>query len=111
MDNIKNDNYYLKKIKTDLEYLIEISKGLSKEEFEKSPLHQDSVMFRMIQISENSDRLSMEFKSRYSEIGWQMMKGMRNRIVHEYGGVDLKIVYDAVKKDIPEFYETIKNLV
>lgn len=111
MDNIKNDNYYLKKIKADLEYLIEISKDLSKEEFEKSPLHQDSIMFRMIQISENAERLSKEFKNRYSEIGWQMMKGMRNRIVHEYGGVDLKIVYDAVKQDIPSFYETIKNLV
>ena len=65
----------------------------------------------MIQISENADRLSKEFKNRYSDISWQMMKGMRNRIVHEYGGVDLKIVFDAVKVDIPAFYETIKSLV
>ena len=111
MDNIKNDNYYLNKIKADLEYLIEISKDLTKEEFEKSILHQDSIMFRMIQISENSDKLTKELKSRYTEISWQMMKGMRNRIVHEYGNVDLKIIFDAVKQDIPEFYETIKNLV
>ena len=111
MDNIKNDNYYLKKIKADLEYLIEISSNLNREDFDKSTLHQDSIMFRMIQISENADRLSKEFKNRYSEISWQMMKGMRNRIVHEYGGVDLKIVFDAVKVDIPAFYETIKSLV
>lgn len=111
MDNIKNDSYCLKKIKEDLEYIIEISKDLTKEDFEKSILHQDSAMFRMVQISENSDRLSKDFKEWHKEIDWRSLKGMRNKIVHEYGAVDLKIIFDTIKTDIPQFYDIIKNLV
>ena len=111
MDNIKDDEYFLKKILADLEYLIEISKNLTKEKFEKSLLHQDSIMFRMVQISENCDKLSNNFKSCNKDINWRSLKGMRNKIVHEYGGVDLKIIYDTVKHDIPQFYDAIKDFV
>ena len=111
MDNIKNDEFFLKKIKDDLEYLIGIGKGLEREGFEKSVLHQDSVMFRLVQISENADKLSKEFKESHSEIVWKQIKGMRNKIVHDYGVVDLKIVYDTLKIGIPELYEAVKKLI
>lgn len=38
------------------------------------------------------------------------MKGLRNRIVHEYGAVDITVVYDAVRKDIPELLHTLESL-
>ena len=69
-------------------------------------------MFRLIQISENSDKLTEEFKIYHSNIPWRAMKGMRNRIVHEYGNVDMSVVYDTIIKDIPELLaelETIKE--
>lgn len=53
------------------------------------------------QISENSAKLTDEFKSMHANIPWRAIKGLRNRIVHEYGNVDLSVVYDTVKKDIP----------
>lgn len=71
------------------------------DEFEKNEVLVDSVMFRMIQISENSAKLTDEFKSMHANIPWRAIKGLRNRIVHEYGNVDLSVVYDTVKKDIP----------
>ena len=58
-------------------------------------------MFRLIQVAENSDKLTDEFKRQYASIPWRAMKGMRNRIVHEYGNVDLGVVYDTVRNDIP----------
>ena len=67
-------------------------------------------MFRLIQVSENSDKLSEEFKSMYSDVPWRAMKGMRNRIVHEYGNVDLSVVYDTIKNDIPELVQKLKKL-
>ena len=72
------------------------------EELKNNEILVDSVMFRLIQVSENSDKLTEDFKLYYSTIPWRAMKGMRNRIVHEYGKVDMSVVYDTVKNDIPE---------
>ncbi len=67
-------------------------------------------MFRLIQISENSDKLTDLFKSYHSTIPWRAIKGMRNRIVHEYGHVDLSIVYSTVKNDIPALLHSLSQL-
>ena len=106
MDNVKGDSYYLKRLLTDLQFLIGHTQRKTQTEIESNPLLVDSIMFRMIQISENVDKLTLAFKDRY-EIPWQAMKGMRNRIVHDYGVVDMKIVYDTVINDIPKIYERL----
>lgn len=111
MDNIKNDNYYVKKIITDLAFIIEHTKGLNLAELEENEVLVDSVMFRLIQVSENADRLTEDFKVYHSNILWRAMKGMRNRIVHEYGNVDLSVVYDTVVSDIPELLDELEEIV
>ena len=109
MDNVKNDKYYIDKILVDLEFLIEHTQGLTKEDIEINELLLDSIMFRIIQISENSNKLTDEFKENNKSIPWVSLKGMRNRIVHDYGEVDYSIIIDTVLVDIPEVYELIKN--
>ena len=75
MDNVKNDKYYLEKIISDLRFIIEHTKGKTKDEIENNDLLVDSIMFRIIQIAENNSRLSEEFKKKYSEIPWVAIKG------------------------------------
>ena len=60
MDNVKNDAYYLGKILADLEFMMEQTNGKTMDEIEKNALLLDSIMFRLIQISENSDKLTLE---------------------------------------------------
>lgn len=110
MDNVKNDGYYLEKIKTDLKFLTDHTAGITKERFEANELLIDSVMFRIIQISENSARLSERFKVEHPDVPWLAVKGMRKRIVHDYGCVDLTVVYDTVVRGIPEMYEKLREL-
>ena len=110
MDNVKDDRYYVGKIKTDLEFLIEHTKGKTKKEIEEDEVLIDSIMFRIIQISENNGKLSDRFKAEHSDVPWLAVKGMRNRIVHDYGYVDFSIVYDTVVHGIPEMYEKLKDL-
>ncbi len=57
-------------------------------------------MFRFIQISEHIKKLSLDFINEHPNIPWRDIIGLRNRIVHEYGNVDLDIIYDTVKEDI-----------
>lgn len=111
MDNIKNDAYYLKKILTDILFMMEHTNGKTMDEIEKDALLLDSIMFRFIQISENSDKLSSEFKDLHKELPWRSIKGMRNSIVHDYGFIDMQIIYDTVTKSIPELYNALKSLI
>ncbi len=111
MDNVKNNQYYMNKIIADLNFILEHTQGLSQQELESIEILVDSVMFRLIQISENSDKLTEEFKLENSSIPWRAMKGLRNRIVHEYGNVDLSVVYDTINKDIPELLEELQKLL
>lgn len=100
MDNKKNNMYYIDKMLLDLDFLIKHTKDITKEEFEKNELLLDSIMFRFIQISEYIKKLTIQFRNEHSNIPWKDIIGLRNRIVHEYGNVDLEIIYDTVKEDI-----------
>ncbi len=107
MDNPKDNEYYSKKIADDLRFMIAHTEGLSYEELLENEVLLDSIMFRLIQVSENSEKLTEDFKAKYSAIPWRAMKGMRNRIVHQYGDVDLSIIYETVLHDIPVLLQTI----
>lgn len=102
MDNIKGDEYYINKIKNDLEFIVLHMHNVDIEEFNKNDILLDSMMFRMIQISENCKKLTDYYKTVHSEVPWNAVSGLRNRIVHDYGSVDLNIIYETLKKDIPE---------
>lgn len=102
MDNIKNDSYYIEKIVNDLRFISFHMADVTLEEFGKNDILLDSMMFRMIQISENSKRLTDDYKLKKANVPWNSISGLRNRIVHDYGNVDLNVVYDTLKNDIPE---------
>ena len=79
------------------------------EELNVNEVLLDSMLFRMIQISENAKRLTDEYKMSHSYIPWSALSGMRNRIVHDYGNVDLNIVYETLKNDIPELLNLLEG--
>ena len=110
MDNVKDDRYYLHKILEDLEFLIAHTEGKTDKNIKADPVLIDCIMFRLIQIAENSDKLTPSFKAKHAELPWHEIKGMRNRIVHDYGFIDLNIIYDTVMNGIPEMYAQLKKL-
>lgn len=106
MDNIKSNGYYIDKILSDINFIIAHVAKISREQFSSDEVLQDSMMFRLVQISENSGRLTPEFKEKHSYVAWGDISGLRNRIVHDYGSVNMNIVYDTLKEDIP-FLKTV----
>ena len=109
MDNTKNDNYFLGKIRTDIEFIIVHMKDVDLQELNDNEVLLDSMLFRMIQISENAKRLSEKYKKENSNLPWNELTGLRNRIVHDYGNVDLNIVFETLKYDIPELMEQLRE--
>ena len=103
MDNIKNDQYFIKKIKVDCEFILSHIKNVDFDSFKTNEILIDSMLFRLIQISENAKKLSEEFTIRNSKIYWPAIIGLRNRIVHDYGNTDLNVIFKTLKEDIPVF--------
>lgn len=68
MDNKKNNQYYINKIITDLTFVLEHTEDLSQSDLESNEVLVDSVMFRLIQVAENSNKLADDFKERHQYI-------------------------------------------
>ena len=62
-------------------------------------------------IGEAAKRLPEDLRQRYSDIPWKGMAGMRDRIIHGYDVVDLQIVWDVVKRDIPQIKPKIEKIL
>lgn len=111
MQKNKTASYFINKILEDIDFIIEQMSTITEGKFGKNPLLLDSMMFRLIQISENAKRIDNDFKAKHKNIPWFEMYGLRNRIVHDYGNVDLSIVYNTLIKDIPELKTSLDSLL
>ena len=72
---------------------------------------QDACLMNLSQIGENITQIEYSFLQEHSEINWNEIKGMRNIIVHDYDGVNLRIVWDTIKFDLPILKEKLKKLL
>ena len=70
MDNVKNDTYFANKIRDDLIFIVNYTKNIDEEELSNNEILLDSMMFRLIQISENAKRLSDEYKESHLSVPW-----------------------------------------
>ena len=62
----------------------------------------DAVVRNIEIIGEAAKQLPTEFKTRYSKVPWPQIAGLRNRIVHDYAGIDLKLVWNILQTAIPK---------
>lgn len=69
-------------------------------------------MIRQLEIiGEASKKLSKEFKEKYPQIPWRDISGMRDKLIHDYFGIDLDAVWDTISKDIPELEDRLKDII
>ncbi len=81
------------------------------EDFLDNTLVYDAVMMNFIVIGEACKRLSKELKTANPQIDWKGINGYRNFIAHEYFGVDEKIVWGAIKIELPKLKEEMKVIL
>jgi uncharacterized protein with HEPN domain len=76
--------------------------GYSREDFLKDPKTQDAVLRRLLVIGEAATRLIPETESRFEDIPFRKMAGLRNRVVHDYGQIDFEIVWESITLHLPQ---------
>ena len=83
---------------------------MSFEEFLKESKTIDAVIRNFEIIGEAANRLPDEFKEEYPSIDWHKIRGFRNRIVHDYMGIDFSIVWDIRNSYLPSLIESLKKI-
>jgi uncharacterized protein with HEPN domain len=98
---MKSDSTYLAHIREAIETIQDYLEGLSYEQFESNKMAMDAVVRELEIIGEASNNLSADFRARHPDMLWRRMKDMRNFLIHEYFGVNAKVVWDTCKNDLP----------
>ena len=86
------------------------SNGLSYEEFIENSMIVDACVFNLSQIGELTANIDEQYEIEHPTIAWRQMYGLRNRIVHDYEGVNLKLVWEIIKEDIHNMIKELNGI-
>ncbi len=102
---------YLRHILDEARYLISSSRGLSRDDFLRDETLKRAFVRSIEIIGEASKKVSPQLKERHNELEWRAIAGMRDRLVHDYLGVDYDIVWDVVLNKVPFLCMKIESII
>lgn len=108
----KDAAVFISHILESIELVEEYVHGKAFCDFTKNKSLQDSVIRRLEIMGEAVKNLPKEFTSKHPEIPWREIAGMRDILIHEYFGVDLKMTWNVVEENLPDLKKkllAIKN--
>ena len=107
---VKDDLAYIEHILDCIRKIKEFTAGISLKDFSVNELVQDAVIRNIEIIGEASKKISSDTKQIYYEIPWKEIAGMRDKLIHDYLGVDFEVVWRTITEDIPTLEKQIKEI-
>jgi len=107
----RDQKLFLNDIVSAMESIESFVEGMTLEEVEKDDKTSRAVVRKFEIIGEATKHLSEKIKEENPEIPWKNMAGMRNRLIHAYFGVDYKLVWEAIKIEIPRLKPKLEEIL
>lgn len=89
----------------------EYTKGMVYDEFYKNTLVADGVVRNLEIIGEAVKKIPAEIRTKYPDVEWKKIAGLRDIPIHEYSGIDLKIVWDIVSNKLPSLKSSVNKIL
>jgi uncharacterized protein with HEPN domain len=107
---VKDDRVYLQHIRDALDDIATYAIA-GREAFFAERMRQDATIRKLQVIGQAVKNLSEHSKSRQPHIPWKQIAGLRDKVIHDYFGVNLEIVWAVVEKDLPQLRRGIDDLL
>ena len=107
----KDTKIFLNDILYSIRRIEEMTKGMPEGGFRREVEKQDAIIRRLSVIGEASDNLPKEVRDAHNEIEWGKIIGMRNFLIHEYFEINLGLVWNTVRLDLPALKAKLEKML
>ena len=90
--------------------ILQYTKSVEKEEFVSNSMMIEACVFNLGQIGELANKIDQDFEIEHSAIPWRILYGLRNKIVHDYEGVNLNLIWDIINDDLDGLLKQLNDL-
>lgn len=111
MSGARRDIDYLQDILEAIQRILDYTGNTTWQEFLVDHKTQDAIIRNLEVIGEATKKISDDIRDVYPEIPWRDITGTRDRLVHHYFGVNLEIIWQIAKNDLPVLFSQIKNVL
>lgn len=108
--SINPDHELIKHILDETGFIIKHSSGISKEDYLKNEVLCRASIRSLEIIGEASKKLTEHFKNQHPEIEWRKIAGTRDKLIHDYYGIDYDIVWDILTSKIKKLHNFLQNI-
>lgn len=107
----RDSSFFLKHVIECIERIEKFVDKLEEEDFLKDELVQSAVIRQIEVVGEAVKNLPIDFVNKYPLVPWGDIAGTRDKMIHYYFGVDLKLVWEIVVDDLPELKSQVENIL
>ena len=101
---------YINDLIQSCEDILSFTEGMSYSDFVSDKKTVNAVIRSLEVIGEATKNLPESFRSNYPDVSWKQMAGMRDKLIHNYFGIDIQMVWQAVEKHIPHILALIREI-